>query len=149
MILNARAVFLFFGMNFQTKKIQPYARCLLLQFIFYPPLPPPFNPKFTMRSTIVTVEEGMETNKLTKTKIWVGYTVKAKIGYLENITREGRSRSMRKEVVGCVQNLVGNKKFLFQFEYGHNKGISSSLLVFLSLKEEVETDEPISHLIGK
>ena len=36
--------------------------------------------------------------KQTKTKIGVGSVVKAKVGELEKITREGRSRRMRKEV---------------------------------------------------
>ena len=37
------------------------------------------------------------------------------------------------------------KKFLVQFEDGQKKEISSSLLAFLSLKEEVEMDEAIPH----
>ena len=50
-----------------------------------------------------------------------------------------------KEVVGCVQIVVGEKKFIFQFEDGQKKNISSSSLVFLSLKKEVDMDEAISH----
>ena len=46
--------------------------------------------------------------KQTKTKIGVGSVVKAKVGELEKITRERRSRRMRKEVVGCVHRVVGN-----------------------------------------
>ena len=46
------------------------------------------------------------------TKIGVGSVVKAKVGELEKITREGRSRRMRKEVVGCDQSLLGNKNLL-------------------------------------
>ena len=49
----------------------------------------------------------MEITKQTKTKIGVGNVVKAKGGELENITREVRSRRVRKELVGCVQSLVG------------------------------------------
>ena len=41
--------------------------------------------------------------------------------------------------------VLGKKKLLVQFEDGHKKQISSSSLVFLSLKEEVHMDEPISH----
>ena len=52
-------------------------------------------------------------------------------------------------MVKCVQNAVEKKKFLVQFEYGQKKEISSSFLVFLSSKEEVEMDEPISHLAEK
>ena len=87
--------------------------------------------------------------KQTKTKIGVGSFVKANVGELENITREGGSRSMRKEVVGCVQSVVGKKKFLLQFEDEQKKGISSSSLVFLISKEEVDMDEPILHLPEK
>ena len=87
--------------------------------------------------------------KQTKTKIGVGSVVKAKVGELEKITREGRSRRMRKEVVGCVQSVVGKKNFLYQFEYGKKKEISYSLHVFLSPKEEVEMAEPMSHLPKK
>ena len=87
--------------------------------------------------------------KQTKTKIGVVSVVKAKVGELEKIKREGRSRRMSKEVVGFVQSVVGKKKFLVQFEDGKKKEISSSSLVFLSLKEEVEMDEPISHFPEK
>ena len=44
-----------------------------------------------------------------KTKIGVGSVVKAKVEDLENLTREGRSRRMRKELVRCVQDMVGKK----------------------------------------
>ena len=79
----------------------------------------------------------MKTKKQTKKKIWVGSVVKAKVGELEKTPREGRRRSMEKEVVGCVQDVTGNKNFLVQFEDGQKKEISSSLLMFLSPKEEV------------
>ena len=49
----------------------------------------------------------------------------------------------------CVQSVLFKKKFLVQFEDGHKKEISSSSLVCLSSKEEVEMDEPISHLPQK
>ena len=45
--------------------------------------------------------------KQTKTKIGVGSVVKTNVGDLENIKREGRIRSMRKEVVRCVHSVVG------------------------------------------
>ena len=81
--------------------------------------------------------------KQTKTKIGVGSVVKAKVGELEKITRKGRCRRMRKEVVGCVQRVVGKNKFLVLFEDGQNKEIGSCLLVYLSEKEEVEMEESI------
>ena len=56
------------------------------------------------------------------------------VGELEKITREGRSRRMRKEVVGCVHSVVCKKKFLLQFEDGKKKEIGSCLLVYLSEK---------------
>ena len=102
-----------------------------------------------MSSPVVNAREGMEMTKQTKTKIGVGSIVKAKVGELENITREGRSRSMRKEVVGCVQIVVGKNNLLFIFKYGQNKEIGSCSLVYLSDKEEVEMEESISHLHEK
>ena len=87
--------------------------------------------------------------KHNKMEIGVGSVVKAKVGEFENITREGRSMRMRKEVVGCVQAVAGKKNFVIQLEDGQKKEISSSLLLFLSLKEEVEMDEAISHYSEK
>ena len=52
-------------------------------------------------------------------------------------------------MVGCVHIVVGKKNLLVQFKYGHKKDISSSSLVFFSSKDEVEMDEPISHLHEK
>ena len=40
---------------------------------------------------------------------------------------------------------VGKTKFIFQFEDVKKKGISSSSLVLLSSKEEVDMDEAIYH----
>ena len=79
----------------------------------------------------------------------MGFVVKAKGGELEKITREGRRRRIRKEVVGCVHSVAEKKKLLFLFEYGQNKKIGSFLLVYLSSKEEVEIEESISHLPQK
>ena len=53
--------------------------------------------------------------KHTKKKIGVGSVVKSKVGESDNITREGRSRRISKEVVGCVHIVVGKKKLLVQF----------------------------------
>ena len=63
----------------------------------------------------------MKMRKQNKTKIGVGSIVKAKVGELEEITREGRSRRMRKYVVGFFQAFVGKKDSLVQFEYGQKK----------------------------
>ena len=48
-------------------------------------------------------------------------------------------------MVGCVQAVVGKKRLLVQLGDGQKKYMSSSQLVFLSSKEEVEMDEPLSH----
>ena len=82
--------------------------------------------------------------KQTKTKIVVGSVVKAKVGKLEKITRKGRSRKIRKEVVGCVQSVVGKNTFLVLFEDGQKKEIDSCLLVYLNEKEEVDMEELIT-----
>ena len=79
------------------------------------------HPNSTMISHAVTVKEGMEMKKQTNTKVGVGYVVKAKVGELDKITREGRIRRMSKEVVVCFHSVLGEKKFLIQFEYGQKK----------------------------
>ena len=79
----------------------------------------------------------------------MGSVVKNKVGELEKITKEGKIRKMRKEVVGCVQSVVGKNKIIVLFEHGEKKEVGSCLLVYLSEKEEVETDESISHLPEK
>ena len=98
-----------------------------------------------MSSPVVTIKEWMKVKNQTKTKIGMGSVVKSKVGELENTTRELRSRRMMKEVVGCVQSVVGLKKFIVQLENGQKKEISSSSFLFLSSKEEVEMDEALSH----
>ena len=77
----------------------------------------------------------MKEKKRIKTKIGVGSVVKAKVGDMEENTREGRNSRIRKEVVGCVQDVVGNKKFLVQFGYGQNKDMGSFLLSCVCSKE--------------
>ena len=86
----------------------------------------------------------MNMTKQINTKIMVGSVVKAKVGELEKITRKGRSRRTRKEVVGCVQSVVGNNKFLVLFEDGQKKEIGSCSLVYLNEKEEVDMEESIT-----
>ena len=51
--------------------------------------------------------------------------IKEKVGNIEEKTREGISRSTRKDVVGCVQCVVSKKRFLVQFEYGKKKYMSA------------------------
>ena len=129
LVLNAGVIFcwlLFFvGITFHTKKIN---RTLTIS---YCNCQTPPHPNSNMISPVVTIAEGMKENKRTKTKIRVESVVKAKVGEMEENTREGRSRSIRKEVVGCVQAFVGKKKILFKFKDGKKKEMSSSLLQFL------------------
>ena len=48
-------------------------------------------------------------------------------------------------MVGFFQDVVGKKRLLVQFVDRQKKNMGSSLLVFLSLKEEVEMDESLSN----
>ena len=48
---------------------------------------------------VVTITDCMKEKKLIKRKIGVGYLVKAKVGKMEDNTREGIISRMRKEVV--------------------------------------------------
>ena len=74
--------------------------------------------------------------------------MKARVRDMEENTRTGRSRRMRKNVACCVQAVVGKKKLLVQFKYGHNRETSDSSLPCLCSKEEVdqEVDDTISDL---
>ena len=83
-----------------------------------------------MRSYVFTIAEGMKVKNQNKTKIGMGYVLKAKVVELDKITMEGRIRGIRKEVVICVQYMVGKNNFLDQFEDEQKKEISSSLLFF-------------------
>ena len=60
----------------------------------------------------------MKDKKRIKTKIILVNLANAKIGEMEDNTREGRSRSTRKYVVGCVHAVTKKKRFLVKFEYG-------------------------------
>ena len=65
-----------------------------------------------MSSPVLTISEEIKVKEQNKTKIGVGSDVKAKVGELEKITMEGRSRRMRKEVLGYFQIVTRKKKFL-------------------------------------
>ena len=71
-----------------------------------------------MRSYVVTITKGTKEKNQIKTKIRVGSVVKANFGELDENKRKGINRRIIKEVVGCVQDLVGKKIFLVKFEYG-------------------------------
>ena len=84
--------------------------------------------------------------KQTKTKIAVGSVVKAKVGELEKIIRKGRSRRMRKEVVGCVHSVVGKNNFLVLFEDGQKEEIDSCLLSHLNRQANKNLSLSSAHL---
>ena len=63
----------------------------------------------------------MKEKKRIKKHIGVGSVVQAKVGEMDDKKREGRTRMTRKEVVVCVQSVVGKKKFLVLFEDGKKK----------------------------
>ena len=69
--------------------------------------------------------------------IRVGSVVNSEVGDMEKKAREGRIRSTRKDVVGCVQDVIGKKKILVQFKGAHEIYISTSLMLHLFKKEEV------------
>ena len=79
-----------------------------------------------MISPVATITEGMKEKKRTKPKIVVGSLVKEKVRNMEENKREVRDRRISKYVVGCIQTVVGKKKFLVQFQYGQNKYMSAS-----------------------
>ena len=60
----------------------------------------------------------MEEEKRSKTKIKMGSSVTAKIGDMEENNMDVSSRRMRKEVLGCGHDVVGNNKLLVKFEDG-------------------------------
>ena len=70
---------------------------------------------------------------------------------MEENTREVRIRRISKELMGCVQAMVGKKKLLFQLENGKKKDIISSSLVYVCSRKEVCHDmgEPISNIPEK
>ena len=97
-----------------TQKNQQYTRYSLPQFLTPPP-------KSTMSSPVVTLAKDMMEKKRIKKKIGVVSILKAKVGEMGDITREGRIIRMKKEVMGCVHAVAGNEKFLVQFEDGQKK----------------------------
>ena len=81
----------------------------------------------------------------------VGSVVKAEVGEMEDNTKEVRIMRTSNEVVGCVQDVVNNRKLLVQFYYEKKKDMSCVLLSYVCSKGEVchDMDEPISYLPEK
>ena len=59
--------------------------------------------------------------KQTKTKIGVGSVVKAKVGELEKIAREGRSRRMRKRWCDVSRVFLGRRSSSSYLNMGRRK----------------------------
>ena len=74
-----------------------------------------------MSSPVVKIAQEMMEKKWIKTNIGMGSVVKAKVGDMEENTREGRIRRIRKVLMGCVQAVVGKKKLVVQFKKLHKK----------------------------
>ena len=81
--------------------------------------------------------------KWVKTKIGVGYVVKAKVGEMGWNTRKIIIRRMRRELVVCSQAVMCKNQLLFQLQNVQKKDMSSCSLLFLCSKEEVEMYEPL------
>ena len=65
----------------------------------------------------------------------------AKVGYMEDNKKEGRTRRMRKENMRCVLAVVGKKKFCIKLEDEHLGKMITSSLGLLSFEEEVDKRE--------
>ena len=74
-----------------------------------------------MKSHVVTIAELMKDKKRIKTKIGLSSVVMAKVGEMEENTREEISSRISIDFMVFVQDMVGNKKFLVQFEDRQNK----------------------------
>ena len=132
---------------FTLKTNQQHAGYLLLQsLVTHPPHNP--HPKSTMSSHVVKIAQEMMEKKRNKTNIGVGSVVKAKVGEAEENTREGRIRRMRKDLMGCFQDVMGEKKLLAQLKKNQKKEMISCSIVYVCSREEIclEMDDPISNL---
>ena len=74
-----------------------------------------------MSPPVLTIVEGMKVKNQNKTKIGVGSFLKTKVGELEETKRGGISKGTRKDVVGCLQAIVGRKNFPAQFKHRKKK----------------------------
>ena len=70
----------------------------------------------------------MKEKKRINTNIGAGSIVKVKVGYTEKKKREGKSMRTRKDMVVCIQDVLGKKKLRVKLKYGQKKYISASLL---------------------
>ena len=104
-----------------------------------------------MSSPDAAIKKEKNEKKCRKKKIDAGNLVKEKFGEMEEKKSEGRSRRARKELVVCVQDVIGKKMYLVKFKYRHKTEMSSHSLSYVCSKEEVghETDDSISNLHQK
>ena len=100
--------------------------------IYNHPLPPPNS---TMSLPIIKTMKETKDKKRIKTKIWVGYVVNTR--EMKQKKREGINRFTRKEVVGYIQAVLVNKKFVVKFEDGQKREMSDSSLSYVCDKEQV------------
>ena len=66
-----------------------------------------------------------------KTNIDVRSIVKVKVGEMYENKREVRIRMISKEVVNCVQDVVGKNNLPVKFECGHKRDLSASLISYI------------------
>ena len=100
-------------------------------------------PQSTVILPVVAIMKEMKQNK---NKITVSSFLSEFFVYMEEKTREGRTRRMMKELVGCVKSVVGNNKFLVQFKDAQKIDMGYCLIVYVCSKEDVghEVNKPIS-----
>ena len=75
----------------------------------------------------------------------------ANVGDMEEKKRGIIITMVRKEVVGCVQDVIGKNKYLIQLEYRYNRDIRSRSISYVCSKEDFgkEVDESIYGLPQK
>ena len=87
----------------------------------------------------------MKEKKCIKTKIGVGYVVRAEVGEMEDNTKEGRGRIIGGMCTGCG----GEEEIISSIQIWAEKDMRSCLLMFLCSNEEVDMDETLSNLPEK
>ena len=88
-----------------------------------------------MNLPVAVIMKEIKDTKLSKMKTGVGSFVTAEVEEAEENTMEGRSRGVMSQVVGCVQALVGKKKFIVQSKDRQRREMSSSLWLYVSSKD--------------
>ena len=89
----------------------------------------------TMNLPVAVIMKKIKETTWSKMKTGVGSFVTAEVEEAEENTMEGRSRGVMSQVVGCVQALVGKKKFIVQSEDSQRREMNSSLWLYVSSKD--------------